>query len=438
MHQGINKKEIEMAFNLIRNARVFFTTNVNSYGVINDGGTTPFSSANTQEIQVLDGFSFSQNTTAETVTLNEAGDAPNRGQRNFNTALEPVDFSFSTYIRPRDGNTGTSGIIIADAEEKVLWNAMFGTAAIGNAGAAWTAGTAGTSGTYATSGTAGSAGQYFTTATAPVVALGNSAKNQLQPFGIIICFDDNTFFIDNCVMDTGTMDFGLDTIANVQWAGKGGSIRTFAKTAITDNSTAGTSGVAASGTSGGAASIFVGATKLKDTSAAYLANKLSTLTLFSGINGTGGTSGTAGKYSIALTGGSLTFANNVSYLTPANLGVVNTPITYFTGTRAVSGSINAYLRTGTGSATALLNDLLVASKTDVNPAFNLTISVGGAPTATTRIDLLMPACVLTIPSIATEQVISTTINFTAQGSSGGAFGIENNNEIQIKYFCADT
>ena len=79
-----------MSFNLIRNSRVFFTTNVNAEtGVVAASGFLP---ANTREIQVLDGFSFSQNTTAETVTLNEAGAAPVRGQRSFNTALEPVDF----------------------------------------------------------------------------------------------------------------------------------------------------------------------------------------------------------------------------------------------------------------------------------------------------------------------------------------------------------
>jgi len=414
-----------MAFNLIRNARVFFTTNVNSYGVINSGtgtGSVPFTSSNTQEIQVLDGFSFSQNTTAETVTLNEAGDRPNRGQRNFNTALEPVDFSFSTYVRPASV-TSTSGSV-ADAEEKVLWNAMFGYAAIGStAGAAWTAGTAGTAGT----------------AVAPVVALANSNRNQLQAFGLVIVFDDSTFFIDNCVLDSGTMDFGLDTIANIQWAGKGSAVRTFSKTAITDNSTAGTSGLAVSGTAGtsglingSTATVFVGASKLKNTTAAYLANKLSTVTLFKDIQGA------TTSYSLPLTGGTLTFANNVSYLTPANLGVVNTPITYFTSTRAISGTMNAYLRTGTGSATTLLNDLLVSSKSDVNPAFNLKISVGGAAAATTRLDLLMPACVLTIPTIATEQVISTAINFTAQGydSVNNTFSIETDNEIQIKYYAA--
>jgi hypothetical protein len=56
-----------MAFNLIRNARVFFTTNVNSFGVVSTGSMT---SSNTFEIQVMDGLSFTQNTTTETITLN--------------------------------------------------------------------------------------------------------------------------------------------------------------------------------------------------------------------------------------------------------------------------------------------------------------------------------------------------------------------------------
>jgi hypothetical protein len=238
--------------------------------------------------------------------------------------------------------------------------------------------------------------------------------------------DDATFVIDNCVMDTATMDFGLDTIATIQWAGKASAIRQFGKTTLTNGS-----GTVAA-TSVSSDTPFVGTSVLKDTQAAYLANKLSTVSLAAGI------SGSTTNYSIALTGGSLTIANNVTYLTPSNLGVVNKPITYFTGTRAISGSINAYLRTGAGSATALYNALLAASITDVNPAYNLKLSVGGTSAATTRVDLLMPAVVLQIPTIATEQVISTTIGFTAQGYTGTTFDIGTDNELEVRYYVADT
>ena len=79
---------------------------------------TGFTTSNAFEIQVLDDLSFSQNTSSETVTLTEGGAVPVRGQRSFNTALEPADVSFTTYMRPADGGTNIT------AEESVLWNAL--------------------------------------------------------------------------------------------------------------------------------------------------------------------------------------------------------------------------------------------------------------------------------------------------------------------------
>jgi hypothetical protein len=83
--------------------------------------------------------------------------------------------------------------------------------------------------------------------------------------------------------------------------------------------------------------------------------------------------------------------------------------------------------------------MLVGSATDVEPDFQIKLSIGGADTATTnRVVLTLPACVLTIPAINTEQVVSSTINFTAQGSSGSAFAIDQNNEATVKYYAANT
>jgi len=373
-----------MSFNLIRNSRVFFTTNVNAEtGVVAASGFLP---ANTREIQVLDGFSFSQNTTAETVTLTEAGAAPVRGQRSFNTALEPVDFSMSTYMRPADGGTNIT------AEESVLWNALFATDPIGGTNPAWVEGV-----------------------TNCVLTAGNSQSHQLQKFGLIIVIDGVSYIIDNCALDTATVDFGLDAIAMVAWAGKGSILRQVAGLTATSGTTV---------TFGGG---LTGTAKGKNTTAPFIANKLSTLTLKKEIDGTGAT------FNVAITGGSLTIANNLTYLTPANLGVVNRPFTYFTGTRAITGTLNCYLRAGSSNSAGLLADMLAGSTTDVDPAFSVQLEVGGAANAT-RVEFEMPATVLTIPTVATEQVISTTINFTAQGSSAGAFEIGAANELEVRYF----
>jgi hypothetical protein len=397
-----------MAFNLIRDSRVFFTTNVDTYGVVSTSGflSGAYGTGNTWEIQVQDGFSFSQNTTTETVTLNEAGATPNRGQRNFNTGLDATDFSFSTYIRPNRlgvvaGTAGSGGYITA--EEGLLWNAMFGTNAIAAPGT-----------------TSGTLGAWNTGSTSASVGVGASNKHQLQKFGMIIALGATTYVIDNCVMDTATIDFGIDAIASVAWAGKGASLRQLTTpVALTQNTT---TGIVTFGTSGG----LVGSANWKNVTAPYLANKLSTVSFDTGV-GTGGTA-----YTVALTGGSLTFANNVTYLTPANLGVVNQPITYFTGTRAISGTMNAYLRTG-GNQTADLLKSLLDDKTSVSPAFSMTLSIGGSNTAVTRVDVDMPAVMLAIPTISTDQVVSTTIAFTAQGYTGTSFDIEQANEATITY-----
>ena len=80
-----------------------------------------------------------------------------------------------------------------------------------------------------------------------------------------------------------------------------------------------------------------------------------------------------------------------------------------------------------------MSDLLTGSTSDVDPEYMVQIEVGGAAAAT-RVEFDMPAAVLTIPSVSTEQVVSTTINFTAQGYTGAAFDIGVANELEVRYF----
>jgi hypothetical protein len=269
---------------------------------------------------------------------------------------------------------------------------MFATDSIGGTNAAWVEGT-----------------------TSATLVAGNSQSHQLQKFGLIIVIDGVSYIIDNCALDTATVDFGLDAIAMVAWTGRGAILRQLAGLTATTGTTV---------TFGGG---LTGSAKGKNTTAPFIANKLSTLTLKKDIDGTGAT------FNVAITGGSLTIANNLTYLTPANLGVVNRPFTYFTGTRAITGSLNAYLRAGASNTAGLLADLLAGSTTDVDPAFSVQFEVGGISNAT-RVEFEMPAAVLTIPTVSTEQVVSTTINFTAQGSATGAFDIGVANELEVRYF----
>ena len=479
-----------MSFNLVRNSRVFFTTNVNT----NTGDilTTGLSATNTFEIQVQDGFTFGQATESETITLSEAGPTPARGQRAFNKALNPVDFSFSTYIRPKLSAT------LVVAEEKYLWNALMGDVGIGMAGnltssgvtnitrASTTAAVATINGTamgslpvigdtYTVKGATGSFANEFnapmvisstavgavvgtylaapstaagTTCTAAaalqyvksawsehisstgaaansLVTTANSNKNQLQPFGMIFIVDGITYLVNNCALDQASIDFGLDAIASIAWSGKGTTLKQAAAVTI-DNTTP-----ALPSFTGGLTGTATG----KDTTAAYITNKLSAVTLQTNIAGTG----TSTSYTVALTGGQITFANNLSYLTPANLGSVNTPIGYFTGTRAISGNLTAYLRGITLGTGQLLSDILASSATNTETKYRLQVSIGGN-SAATRVEIEMDGAQLSVPAIEVQQVVSTTINFTSQGVTAitaagvGSYDITQPNELSVRYY----
>lgn len=371
-----------MSVNLIRNSKVYFTTNLNA--TTKEVNATGFTNTNTWRIEVMNGFSFSQNTTTETVTLNEAGAAPVRGQRSFNTALDPVEFSMSTYLRPAYIDNGTTDTITA--AEKVLWNAFMGAGALGSGAWVETAGTTPTT----------------------QCAFTNSNVHQLQAFGLVIVLDNVVYYIDNCALDTVTIDFGLDAIAMANWTGRGTRLRQ-SETLPT----------------------LVAGTNFADVPATsrFIANKLSTTTVKGGIGGTGDT------YTVALTGGSITMSNNLTYLTPEVLGVVNTPVTYFTGTRAVTGELTAYLRSNAATklTAELQQDVLTTSATAQETKFSVKVEIGGI-TSSHRVEIEMPAAMLQVPNVTTDQVVSTTIGFTAQGYNGSNYDITAQNEAVIKYF----
>jgi hypothetical protein len=99
------------------------------------------------------------------------------------------------------------------------------------------------------------------------------------------------------------------------------------------------------------------------------------------------------------------------------------------------------MNSGTGGVSehhysaGLFSDLVNKITTDSDPEFYLELSIGGM-NANTKVQLEMPGVVLTIPTVNAEQVITTTVNFTAQGTESNAFDITKNNEIRIKYFAA--
>lgn len=159
----------------------------------------------------------------------------------------------------------------------------------------------------------------------------------------------------------------------------------------------------------------------------FIRNRLTSLT----IDGTS-QSGLQNSYSLTLTGGNITISNNISYITPEELGVVNVPIGHVTGARSVSGSFTCYLtRDGSTFNSTRSRDFfedLRGLTSVVTNNVGLTFNVGGTAAGTRRLEIDFGSAHVEIPTHSIEDVISLETNFQALPSS-----IDGTNEMTLKY-----
>lgn len=359
---------------------------------------------NIWEIPVLSGYSFSQTTNSSQVTLNEMSDATGvsrRGQQAFNDSLSPAEWSFDVYARPTLV-TGTPNRM--RAVEEPLWANMAAVNAYTAGTNSWTSGVTIGAATLdfdfnaSNKTTLGTFDLYF--------VLGASKQSPLDDTVVYPDDTDTTIYkISNCVVNEATMNFEIDGIATISWSGMGSQI-TEVKGSTFDTSSAIVTGIA--------------------TTTNMIRNRLTALTATSSV------SGSLKTYDITLTGGSITISNNISFLTPETIGIVNVPLGHVTGTRSVSGSFTAYLDTKTNGTADLYADLLSAT-TVVTNSFDLNFYVGGKsaddqPTGP-GIQFDMGQCHLEVPSVNIDDVIGVEMNFTALPST-----ISGTNEItKIRY-----
>jgi len=373
---------------------------------------------NTWEIPVLAGFSFGQTTNSTEVTVNEAGLISRRARVMFNDSLAPVEFSFSTYIRP----TANTGPTTAVAPEQVLWAMLMGADSY-NA----------TSGVFYSSimATSGPSPNPVSPAASPlplnavntVASTTNtfdfSASNvSFYPSGNSVIFQTQeganyeVFTISNAQISSVTIDFDIEGICTAQWSGMGTSIAR-STSQITGANTTGTT-----------------------STTNFIRNRLSTMTLAS-YSDAGSPSGATDSYTIILTGGSFTVENNLNFLMPEELGKVNQTIGNITGTRSISGNLTCYYDTDiTNSKSAeLWSDLITGSSggvagtiPSIRNAHALSINVGGA--TGNRLTLSMPTAHLEIPTINPDELFTIEANFHALPSSGN---FDNTNEATIIY-----
>jgi hypothetical protein len=336
--------------------------------------------SNIWEIPVLSGFAANQSTNTSEVTLSEMSDSAGnsrRGRRVFTDSVAPAEWSFTAYVRPTLASSKVRAV------EEVLWaNFVAPNAYNPAAGGSWTSGvTIGASALdfdFAASNktTLGEFDIYFVLGGATV-----TGRNYLSDGDTII------YKVPNASINEASITFDIDGIASIAWSGMGGK-RT--EVAAYDAS----------------AAIVTGTTDTGN----FIRNRITQLGITSSVSGSSKT------YDVTLTGGTITLTNNLTYLTPEVMSIVNTPLGHVTGTRTIGGSFTAYLDEKTNGTIDLVEDLGNAT-TQVTNHFALDFYVGGkaggdAP-RTPGMQFKIPNAHLTIPAVDFGDVVGVSIDFSA-------------------------
>ena len=371
-----------------------FTRNATVYVELVDGSGTHVEA---WKLSVLDGFSFTQSINSSEITISEAGTTSRRARLLFNDSLAPVEWSMSTYARPIVSSS------VVHMPEEPLWGMLMGSDSYNPA-----------TGVFYNSviGAENATNANVNIPAATTNTFDFSASN-VSSFGdrwnIYFSFEDGSniqvYKLDSSVVNSCTVDFDIDGIATIQWSG-------FAKT-LTDSGTSVPSDLT------GAQAI--GITETTN----FIRNRISTVTL------SRTDVSPDDVYNLVLTGGSFSIENNVSYLTPEELGIVNAPLANITGARSISGSMTCYLDNDqSNSKSGELFADLVSDTTTVRNVFDMSINIGGETASTPRIAFDLPTAHLEIPTINVEDLLTLEINFHGQVASGN---VDNTDEATIIY-----
>ena len=399
------------------------------------------------EVPVLDGFSFSQATNSTEITLNEmesSAGVSRRGRRAFNDSLAAWEWSFSTYVRPFTSAGSGAGAADSAAEvhavEELLWAMMAGARNYANS-----AFDDGNSNAVITPSGSNS-----------VVNFDYSNRSTLSTFNIyFVLGNDNrkVMKLKDAVVNEASIDFDIDGIATINWSGQASEVIDFTGSVIEKTTQPVDGNTTADGSAIAVGDVWldsdnsyrvavltnVSAASEASTSSVYEAitsttnfirNRLTILTVVPTTQDpdSDGNNELESSYSLTLTGGNITITNNISYIIPEELGVVNVPIGHVTGTRSVSGSFTCYLTEDTATTNAsgdFFEDLRAITNVVTN-SFALTFKIGGA--SGTGLELACSTAHIEIPTHSIEDVISLETTFQALPSS-----IDDTDEIVLTY-----
>ncbi len=410
------------SLNLQRNSEVFFST----VDILNGAAVTDMRPTNTWKLEVLAGFAVTSSAATQDITSLESGTDPDRSQQRFNTAINPVDWNFQTYLRPTGVLTGAAANTTTAATNQTgnvkpvadwfMWQSMVSNTKV----------TGGSDGTADERSVWGTGGKLVTTNVAAATGSHSSRSNFSTAVENHIYFKlDNVIYqVSNATVNQATVDAGIEEIATTTWAGFGttmkeitGSARNVAISCF--------GGILNNGSTITANSNFLTMSHTATVLGAYhpynqmnvagasgtnsfIKNRLSTIEFHHKATADAADE----KFTFPVTALSFDYNNNISYLTPEEISALNEPIGQFTGSRAITGSATVYLRTGDLESAGFLRNISEDSRTSSAQTSNANLIIGG--TTAPYVAFQLDACQFEFPQVATDDVISMSVNFVGQ------------------------
>ena len=405
------------ALNLQRNSEVFFST----IDLAGGAAATAMTHNNTWKVEVLAGFALTSSSATTDITSLESGTAPDRSQQRINTAVNPVDWNFQTYLRPTgcelftgvtstNARSSSSGNVMPVADW-FMWQSLI-TSTKPASGADLRSGWE-TGGKLQSKTVAAAAGKAATSTN-----FSTAAENH-----IYFKLDNVIYQVGNATVNQATVDAGIEEVATTTWAGFGTDLKelTGASRDKAISVFGGTLNSGATATANSNASVVdttsvaqsyhpYGTMNVATTigTNAFIKNRLSSIEFHHKATA----SASDEKFTFPVTALSFDYNNNITYLTPEELSTLNTPIGQFTGTRAVTGSATMYLRTGDLESAGFLRNISQDARTSSAQTSNANLIIGG--TTAPYVAFQMDAVQFDFPALATEDVISMSVNFVAQ------------------------
>jgi hypothetical protein len=401
------------ALNLQRNSEVYMSTVDLAAG----GSSANMTPRNTWRVEVLAGYAASQSSATQDITSLESGVTPDRSTQRFNTAINPVEWSFQTYLRPT-GVTNTSGATGVDPTgnsqplaDWFLWQSLL-------SNATWASGTGASSATRSAWQTGGKFPLGERTAAANVVAH-KSNYATANEYHVYLKMDNVVYQVKNASVNEASIDAAIDGIATTSWSGFGTNFIELTGTprnhlisvsggtlnngsVITGNSSVDASTSASSYHAWGRYNVAGVAT-----TAAFIKNRLSSVEV---------THTPVGEpqdvYTLAVTGLGFTYSNALTFLTPEEVAALNSPIGQFTGAKTITGNFTAYLRAGDDETAQFLRNIVNDTRTQIAQAATANLKIGGSTAPFVAID--MPAVQFNFPTHAVEDIIGISVEFLAQ------------------------